>query len=95
MVYQYYIEEIQKYDDGSYGNISHFAYDEDADIARQKGEAKYYEVLSAAAVSALPQHSAILFYSDGTPIMHKCYTHKKKQEPEPEPEEVELSADDK
>lgn len=74
-MYQYYIFEIQQYDNGEYGHIVHFAADPDADIARNKGESKYYEVLSAAAVSQLPMHSAILVFADGTPIMNKCYTH--------------------
>lgn len=75
MVYQFYIMEIQQYADGSYGDIKHFAYDEDADKARLKAESKYYEVLAAAAVSNLRSHAAILFSSDGTPIMNKCYKH--------------------
>lgn len=75
MVYQYYVMEIQQYADGTYGDIKHFAYDEDPDMARMKGESKYYEVLSAAAVSNLPSHAAILFSSEGFPIMHQCYKH--------------------
>ena len=75
MVYQFYVMEIQQYADGSYGDIKHFAYDEDADQARLKAESKYYEVLSAAAVSNLPSHAAILFSSEGFPIMHQCYKH--------------------
>lgn len=72
---QFYIMEIQQYNDGSYGDIKHFAYDEDPDKARLKAESKYYEVLSAAAVSELPMHSAILFSAEGFPIMNKCYKH--------------------
>ena len=75
MIYQYYVMEIQQYQDGTYGDIKHFAYDEDPDLARMKGESKYYEVLAAAAVSALPSHAAILFSSEGFPIMHQCYKH--------------------
>ncbi len=74
---QFYIVEIQKYDNGDYGHLVHFAYDADADKARLKAEAKFYEVLSAAAVSELPEHSAILFSSEGFPIMHQCYKHEK------------------
>ncbi len=74
---QYYIVEIQQYENGEYGHIVHFAYDADADKARLKAEAKFYEVLSAAAVSELPEHSAILFSSEGFPIMHQCYKHEK------------------
>ena len=72
---QFYIIEIQQYQDGTYGDIKHFAYDEDHDKARLKAEGKYYEVLSAAAVSDLPCHAAILFSSEGFPIMNQCYKH--------------------
>lgn len=72
---QYYIIEIQQYVNGEYGHIVHFAYDENPDKARLKGESKYYEVLSAAAVSELPSHAAILMSADGFPIYHQCYKH--------------------
>ena len=73
---QFYIVEIQQYQDGSFGHIVHFAYDEDPDIARLKGESKYHEVLSAAAVSNLPSHAAIMFSTEGFPIMNQCYKHE-------------------
>lgn len=72
---QFYIVEIQKYTNGEYGHIVHYVYDENADKARLKGESKYYEVLAAAAISELPSHSAIMFSTDGIPIMHQCYKH--------------------
>ena len=75
MVYQYYVVEVQQYADKSYGHIVHFAYDEDPDKARLKGEAKYHEVLAAAAISDLPCHSAIMFSTEGFPIMNQCYKH--------------------
>lgn len=75
MVYQYYVVEIQQYENGEYGHQVHFAYDEDDTKARLKCEAKFYEVLAAAAVSDLPKHSAIMFDSSGVPQMHKSYVH--------------------
>ena len=51
---QFYIIEIQKYVNGEFGHIVHFAYDEDPTKARLKAESKYHEVLAAAAVSELP-----------------------------------------
>lgn len=72
---QFYIMEIQQYADGTYGDIKHFAYDEDADKARLKAESKFYEVLAAAAISELPMHSAIMFSAEGFPVMHQCYKH--------------------
>ena len=74
-MYQYYIIEIQKNANGEYGHIVHYAYDENADRARMKAESKYHEVLAAAAISDVPQHSASLIASDGFPVMHQCYVH--------------------
>lgn len=91
MVTQFYILEIQQYQNGEYGHIVHFAYDENPDKARLKAEAKYHEVLAAAAVSELPQHSAIIIAADGFPVMHQSYVHTVEPtvapEPEPEPSE--------
>lgn len=89
MVYQYYVVEIQQYNDGSYGHIVHYAFDEDADKARLKGESKFHEVLAAAAVSELQTHSAIMFTTEGFPVMHQCYKHELAPEPEVEPAELE------
>lgn len=75
MIYQYYVVEIQQYANGEYGHLVHFAYDADPDRARLKGEAKYHEILAAAAVSELPSHAAILFTTDGFPLMHQVYKH--------------------
>ena len=81
---QFYIIEIQQYANGEYGHIVHFAFDENATKARLKAEAKYHEVLAAAAVSELPQHSATLLTADGRAVMNQCYRHEIVQ---PEPEE--------
>lgn len=43
-MYQYYVLELQQYNDGTYGNIMHYTYDEDENMAKLKGESKYYEV---------------------------------------------------
>lgn len=72
---QFYIIEIQQYANGEFGHIVHFAHDNDPEKARLKAESKYYEVLSAAAVSELPQHAATLVTSEGNPLMHQCYYH--------------------
>ena len=90
MVYQYYIVEIQQYENGEYGHIVHYAWDTDATKARLNAESKYYQVLSAAAVSELPQHSAIMFNAEGYPIMNQCYRHSGPVTPDvsPEPEEA-------
>ena len=83
---QYYVIELQKYVDGSYGDIKHVVWDEDPTKARLKGESKFYEILSAAAVSELPIHAAIMFTSDGVPVMNQRYVHAIPQV-EPESEE--------
>ena len=87
---QFYIFEIQQYINGEFGHIVHFAYDVNPTKARLKAEAKYHEVLAAAAVSELPQHSATLLTSDGRTIMNQCYRHEiATPEPEVEPTESE------
>lgn len=75
-MYQFYIIEIQQYANGEYGHLIHFAYDANEDKAKLKAEAKYHEVLAAAAVSELPSHSATILASDGFPLMHQCYKHE-------------------
>lgn len=72
---QFYVVEIQQYANGEFGHIVHYAYDEDPDKARLKGVSKYHEVLAAAAVSELTSHAAIMFSTDGFPLMHQCYKH--------------------
>lgn len=82
---QLYILEIQGYQNGEYGHIVHYAYDDDPTKARLKAEAKYHEVLAAAAVSELVSHSATLIASDGRAIMNQCYRHAVTPTPEPDP----------
>lgn len=73
---QFYVVEIQGYANGEFGHIVHWAFDEDPNRAREKADSKFYEVLSACAISDLPVHSAILFSTEGFPIDHKCYKHE-------------------
>ena len=72
--------EIQTNSDGSVGNIV-YAYDE-----LNQAESKYHAILSAAAVSELPMHAAVLVRSDGAVLSSMFYDHSE-PEPEPEPEE--------
>ena len=77
---QYYVLEIQQYANGEFGHLVHYAYDADANKARLKGESKYHAVISAAALSELPSHAAILIASNGFPIEYKCYAHETQEE---------------
>lgn len=89
-VHQYYVAEIQQYANGEFGHIIHYGFDENLDKARLKTESKYHEVLAAAAVSELPSHAAIMFSTDGVPLMYQCYKHEQPEPTlEPEPEETE------
>ena len=81
---QFYIVEIQQNANGEYGHLVYWAFDEDPDKAQLKAESKYYQVLSAAAVSNLASHAAILFSAEGFPLLNKCYKHKVEPAPEPE-----------
>ena len=66
---KYYIIEIQKQNDGSFAHIVHNA------DTRNAAESVFYQVLAAAAISNIPEHSAILFTSEGYPLMHQSYKH--------------------
>ena len=84
---QFYIIEIQQNAAGEFGHLIHWAYDADPTKARLKAESKYHEVLAAAAISELQQHSATLITSDGRAIMNQCYRHTiETPEPEVDPE---------
>lgn len=66
---KYFIVEIQKQHNGTYAHLVHTA-----DI-RNAAESVYHQVLAAAAISNLPEHSAIMFTSEGFPLMHESYKH--------------------
>ena len=66
---KYYIVEIQKQHDGTFAHLVHTADN------RNAAESTYHQVLASAAISALPQHSAILFTDEGYMLMQQCYKH--------------------
>lgn len=66
---KYIVIELQKNSDGSVGNLVY------AFNTKAQAESKYYSVLSAAAVSTVPVHSAILIQEDAMPIAFKSFTH--------------------
>ena len=73
---QLYIVEIIKQQNGEFEHNVFWVWDEDADKAQLKGESKYHEILASAAVSEHLEHAAILFTSEGFPLMHQCYKHE-------------------
>ncbi len=74
-MYQFYTAEIIKTQDGEFEHDIKWHYDENETQAQLKGEAKFHEILSRAAVSDYAEHAAILFSSRGNRIMDKCYYH--------------------
>lgn len=66
---KYFVVEIQKLSDTTYAHIVHEA------ETINEAESKYHQVLAAAAISEIPQHSAIMFSADGFPLMHHSYKH--------------------
>lgn len=66
---KYIVIELQTSQDGTVGNLV-YAYD-----SREQAESKYHAVLSAAAVSALPTHAAVLLTSEGFEVAQQCYHH--------------------
>lgn len=63
------VVELQKNENGTVGNIV------TAHETQAEAESKYHAVLSAAAVSGLPTHSAILVSEEAFPIEYRCYKH--------------------
>ena len=78
---KYIVTEIQMFDSGAITTPS-YAYDD-----RNAAESKYHAILSAAAPSSLPVHSAIMFTQDGEPLAHKAYKHMVTPAEEELPEE--------
>lgn len=74
-MYQFYTAEIIKTQEGEFEHDIKWHYDENETQAQLKGEAKFHEILSRAAVSDYAEHAAILFSSRGNRIMDKCYYH--------------------
>lgn len=71
----YIVVELQTQPDGTCANLV-FSFERE-DEARSK----FHQILSYAAVSNLPMHSAVILTNEGVAIAHECYTH------EPAPEE--------
>lgn len=53
---------------------------------RNEADSKFFQVLAAAAVSAVPIHTATLCTDEGCWLESRCYKHPA-PEPAPEPEE--------
>lgn len=64
----YFVLEIQI---GSTGSILPYAFDNRADA-----EAKYHAILSVAAKSAVPKHSAVLMAENGITLKKESYFHE-------------------
>lgn len=81
-MYKFYVIEIQKSNDTTFAHLVHEASDEDYAKAEMKAESVYHQVLAAAAISSLPEHSAVLLTSQGERLMNKCYYHAEEQSEE-------------
>lgn len=54
---------------------------------REEAEKAYHSILSGAATSIHPIHSAVILNPEGASLRHECYKHEPpKPEPQPEPE---------
>lgn len=43
---------------------------------RLQAESKYHQILTAAAISDVPKHGAVLLNDEGQMINHECYIHE-------------------
>ena len=73
---KYIVIELQTNSDGTVGNLV-YAYD-----TQPEAESKYHAVLSAAAVSTIPVHAAVLMDNTGFFLERKSYKHEVAQEQE-------------
>jgi hypothetical protein len=64
----YFVIELQT-------NNGQTAYLVTSHATRAEAESKYHTVLSAAAVSSVEKHAAILVSDEGFPLMNQCYIH--------------------
>ena len=67
---KYIVIELQTAADGAVANLV------TAHETRNAAESKYHQVLSAAAVSTLPAHAAVLIDSNGGYVSAACYEHE-------------------
>lgn len=67
---KYIVIEIQVNFDGTVGNLV------TAHDSREQAESKYHAVLSAAAISAIMKHSAVIMDEEGAVLGSMCYRHE-------------------
>ena len=65
----YIVIELQTSDSGGVGNVV-TTFDN-----QPQAYSKYYTVLAAAAVSAIPKHAAVLMTSEGYLMESRCFEH--------------------
>ena len=65
----FYVLELQTYGDGT-GSVIPMSYDN-----LPAAESKYYLILSAAAISSVYRHGAVLMSEEGFTIKQEVFTH--------------------
>lgn len=76
----YYIIELQKTDD------AHCVHLISTKETQNEAESAYHQVLAAAAISSVPEHSATLLTDNGRELMNQTYYHAPAPEQEAEEE---------
>lgn len=74
----YIVMEVQVFPNGSMSSPC-YAFEK-----LNSAEAKYHAILSAAAVSSLPVHTAFMLTDTGRTIKSECFKHETEPEPESE-----------
>lgn len=70
----YIVIELQTNSDGSVGNLV-WSY-----TSREEAFSKYFLILSAAAISSLPVHAAVILDNTGLQIASQYFKHETEQE---------------
>ncbi len=70
---KFLVTEIQTFENGTVSNPT-YAYDNE-----NSALAKYFSILSAAAISKLPTHACMLFTNEGITLRSEYFTHKSEE----------------
>lgn len=71
----YIVTEIQTNAEGQTALLNTVITDEDPEVAEQKANSVYHQILSYAALSSLPCHAAVLMTNEGFQKRSECYKH--------------------
>ena len=82
MVYQYYVFEVKRLNNGDLEHDVTWAFDESPIQARFKGEAAFHTKVAEAALSDTTSHAVTLLSAEGEAVERKVYFHNAEMQEE-------------